>query len=80
GNEAAYFVAGIDEDGYREVLSFQIGENESSTDLSGIKDIVTEAYPKADYQQCVAHKTRNTGSNVRENHKDDLLRDLKRVL
>ncbi|MFB6290218.1 MAG: IS256 family transposase, partial [Candidatus Bipolaricaulia bacterium] len=101
-NEVAYFAAGIDEDGYREVLSFQIGGNESATvwgevledikdrgarevllvvtdDLSGIKDTVTEAYPKADYQQCVVHKTRNTRSKIRENHKDDLLRDLKRV-
>ena len=100
--EMAYFVAGINEDGYREILSFQIGGNESATvwgevledikdrgarevllvvtdDLSGIKDTVTEAYPKADYQQCVVHKTRNTRNKVRENHKDDLLRDLKRV-
>ncbi|MFP4135844.1 MAG: transposase [Candidatus Acetothermia bacterium] len=92
----------MDEDGYREVLSFQIGGNESATvwgevledikdrgarevllvvtdDLSGIKDTATEAYPKADYQQCVVHKTRNTESKIRENNKDDLLRDLKRV-
>ena len=100
--EMAYFVAGINEDGYREILSFQVGGNESATvwgevlkdikdrgarevllvvtdDLSGIKNTVTEAYPKADYQQCVVHKTRNTRNKVRENHKDDLLRDLKRV-
>jgi len=30
-NEVAYFAAGINEDGYREVLSFQIGGNQPAT-------------------------------------------------
>lgn len=101
-NEVIYFAAGIDVEGYREMLGFWFGAEESSTvwkeileelkergvsevllfvtdDLSGIKETVAEAFPKADHQQCVLHKVRNTTAKVRGTDEDELTDDLKKI-
>lgn len=80
---AAYVMLGINADGKKEVISLQIGENESSKywlgvlnelknrgvedimvicadGLAGIKETISAAYPKAEYQRCIVHMVRNT--------------------
>lgn len=88
---AAYVMLGINADGKKEVISLQIGENESSKywlgvlnelknrgvedimvicadGLAGIKEAISAAYPKAEYQRCIVHMVRNTLKYV--NYKD----------
>lgn len=101
-NEVIYFAAGIDQEGYREMLGFWFGAEESSTvwkeileelkergveqvlliatdDLPGIKEAVAQSFPKADHQQCVLHKVRNTTAKVRGTDEDELTDDLKKI-
>ncbi|MBS3789052.1 IS256 family transposase [Candidatus Bipolaricaulota bacterium] len=101
-NEVVYFAAGIDREGYREMLGFWFGAEESSTvwkeileelkergleevllvatdDLPGIKEAVAQAFPKADHQQCVLHKVRNSAAKVRGTDEDELTDDLKKI-
>ena len=81
--KAAYVILAIRMDGKKDVISLQIGENESSKywlgvlnelknrgvkdvmvicadGLTGIKEAITAAYPKAEYQRCIVHQVRNT--------------------
>ena len=75
---AAYVILGINLDGQKEVLTIQVGDNESSKywlsvlnelknrgvkdilvicadGLTGIKEAITAAYPKTEYQRCILH-------------------------
>lgn len=75
---AAYVILGINEDGHKEVLTIEVGENESSKywlsvlnglknrgvkdilsicadGLTGIKEAITAAFPKTEYQRCIVH-------------------------
>mgnify|MGYP002338704119 CR=1 FL=1 len=101
-NEVIYFAAGIDQEGYREMVGFWFGAEESSTvwkeileelkergveevlliatdDLPGIKEAVAQSFPKADHQQCVLQKVRNTTDKVRGTDEDELTDDLKKI-
>ena len=74
---------GINCDGMKDVISLEIGENESSKywlgvlnglknrgvkdvmvicadGLSGIKEAISAAFPKTEYQRCIVHQVRNT--------------------
>ena len=80
---AAYIILGINEEGRKEVLSIQVGDNESAKywlsilnelknrgvqdililcadGLTGIKESITTAFPKTEYQRCIVHQVRNT--------------------
>ena len=80
---AAYVILGISLDGKKEVLTIQVGDNESSKywlsvlnelknrgvkdilvicadGLTGIKEAITTAFPKTEYQHCIVHQVRNT--------------------
>lgn len=68
-NDSVYFILGIDEEGYREVLDFYIG----------LEEDFNKVYPKADVQSCVVHKVRNTIRKVRKKDLSEILQELKFV-
>lgn len=99
---AAYVILGINTEGKKEVLSINIGENESakywlsvlnelknrgvkdiliiSADgLSGIKEAITTAFPKTEYQRCIVHQVRNTLKYVPDKDKKAFAADLKTI-
>ena len=89
-------------EGKKEVLSIEIGENESSKywlgvfnnlknrgvkdililcadGLSGMKDAVTVAFPKTEYQRCIVHQVRNTLRYIPDKDKKLFANDLKSI-
>lgn len=99
---AAYVILGINNDGYKEVLTIEVGENESSKywlsvlnglknrgvkdiliicadGLSGIKEAIAAAYPKAEYQRCIVHQVRNTMKYVSDKDRKSFCADLKTI-
>lgn len=99
---AAYVILGINADGYKEVISLQIGENESgkywlgvlnglknrgvkdvmvicADGLSGIKEAITVAFPKTEYQRCIVHTVRNTLKHVSSKDMKAFAKDLKTI-
>lgn len=99
---AAYVMLGINADGHKEVLTIEIGENESSKywlsvlnglknrgvkdiliicadGLSGIKEAITAAFPKTEYQRCIVHQVRNTLKYVADKDKKAFANDLKTI-
>lgn len=99
---AAYVILGIDTNGMKEVISLQIGENESSKywlgvlnelknrgvndimvicadGLTGIKDAIGTAFPKAEYQRCIVHQVRNTLKHVYYKDMKPFAADLKTI-
>ena len=99
---AAYIILGINDEGKKEVLSIQIGENESSKywlsvlnelknrgvkdililcadGLSGIKESISTAFPKTEYQRCIVHQIRNTLKYVSYKDKKALASYLKTI-
>ena len=50
-----------------------------SDGLTGIKEAISTAYPKAEYQRCIVHQIRNSLKYVRHDSKKELAKDLKRV-
>ena len=99
---AAYVILGINADGYKEVISLQIGENESSKywlgvlnelknrgvkdvmvicadGLSGIREAISAAFPKAEYQRCIVHQVRNTLKHVANKDMKAFAKDLKTI-
>jgi Transposase and inactivated derivatives len=47
--------------------------------LTGIKEAITAAFPKAEYQRCIVHQVRNTLRYVGEKNKKELATDLKKI-
>lgn len=99
---AAYVVLGINKDGRKEVLTIEVGENESSKywlsilnglknrgvkdililcadGLTGIKEAITAAFPKTEYQRCIVHQLRNTLKYVSYQDRKPYATDLKRI-
>lgn len=99
---AAYIILGINDEGKKEVLSINIGENESSKywlsilnglknrgvedililcadGLTGIKESISVAYPKAEYQRCIVHLIRGTLKYVSYKDKKEFANDLKGI-
>lgn len=99
---AAYVILGIDQEGIKDILSLQIGENESSKywlgvlnelknrgvddimilcadGLTGIKEAIQQAFPKAEYQRCIVHQIRNTLKYVSYKDKKAFASDLKTI-
>lgn len=97
---AVYVILGINTDGHKEVLTIQIGENESAKywlsvlnglknrgvkdiliicadGLTGIKETITAAFPKTEYQRCIVHQIRNTMKYVADKDKKPFVADLK---
>lgn len=50
-----------------------------SDGLTGIKEAINTAYPKAEYQRCIVHQIRNSLKYVKHENKKELAGDLKRV-
>ena len=50
-----------------------------SDGLTGIKEAISTAYPKTEYQRCIVHQIRNSLKYVKHDNKKELARDLKRV-
>lgn len=99
---AAYVILGINLDGQKEVLTIQIGENESSKywlsvlnglknrgvkdslilcadGPSGIKEAISAAFPKTEYQRCIVHQVRNTLKYVADKDRKPFAADLKTI-
>lgn len=99
---AAYVILGINQQGRKEVLTIQIGENESSKywlsvlnglknrgvkdillicadGLTGIKDAISAAYPKTEYQRCIVHQVRNTLKYVADKDRKPFAADLRTI-
>ena len=99
---AAYVILGISCSGHKEVLSIQVGENESAKfwlsclnelknrgvgdimlicadGLTGIKEAISVAFPKTEYQRCIVHQVRNTLKYVPEKDRKAFARDLKTI-
>lgn len=89
-------------EGRKEVLTIQVGENESSKywlsvlnelknrgvqdiliicadGLTGIKEAIAAAFPKAEYQRCIVHQVRNTLKYVAEKDRKPFAADLKTI-
>ncbi len=100
--DAVYTVAGIDHEGYRDILGQYVGAAESATfwkavladlksrgvqevllfvfdGLTGLTQVVQEVFPHALTQLCVVHQVRNTLSQVRKHHRDQIASDLKTI-
>ena len=99
---AAYVIIGINCDGMKEVISLEIGENESSKywlgvlnslknrgvkdvmiicadGLSGMKEAISAAFPKTEYQRCIVHQVRNTLKYVSYKEMKEFAADLKKI-
>ncbi len=99
---AAYVILGLNADGYKEVLTIEVGENESSKywlsvlnglknrgvkdililcadGLSGMKEAIAAAFPKAEYQRCIVHQVRNTTKYVSDKDRKPFCADLKTI-
>ena len=99
---AAYVILGINADGYKEVLTIQVGENESAKywlsvlnglknrgvkdillicadGLTGIKEAISAAFPKTEYQRCIVHQVRNTLKYVSDKDRKPFAADLKTI-
>ena len=99
---AAYVILGINTEGRKEVLTIQVGENESAKywlsvlnslknrgvkdiliicadGLSGIKEAISTAFPKTEYQRCIVHQVRNTLKYVPDKDRKKFAADLKTI-
>jgi transposase-like protein len=47
--------------------------------LSGLKEAIAAAFPKAEYQRCIVHQVRNTLKYVGEKNKKEFASDLKQI-
>ncbi len=99
---AAYVILGINLEGRKEVLTIEVGENESSKywlsvlndlknrgvqdimiicadGLTGIKEAISTAFPKTEYQRCIVHQVRNTLKYVADKDRKPFAADLKTI-
>ena len=99
---AAYVILGINTEGKKDVLTINIGDNESSKywlsvlnelknrgvkdilvlcadGLSGMKEAISAAFPKAEYQRCIVHMVRNTLKYVPDKDRKAFATDLKTI-
>lgn len=99
---AAYVILGINLEGKKEVLTIEVGQNESAKywlsvlnglknrgvkdiliicadGLSGIKEAITAAFPKTEYQRCIVHQVRNTLKYVADKDKKQFAADMKKI-
>ena len=99
---AAYVILGINTEGKKDVLTINIGDNESSKywlsvlnelknrgvkdilvlcadGLSGMKEAISAAFPKAEYQRCIVHMVRNKLKYVPDKDRKAFATDLKTI-
>ena len=99
---ASYVILGISVDCKKDVLSLQVGENESAKywlgvlndlknrgvqdvmiicadGLTGIKEAISAAFPKTEYQRCMVHMVRNTLKHVSYKDMKSFAADLKKI-
>lgn len=76
-SESSKFWLGVLNDlknrGVQDVLIFSVDG------LTGIKEAITAAYPKAEIQRCIIHQLRNTMRYVSYKHLKEFVRDFKEV-
>ncbi len=98
----AYVILGLNNDGYKEVLTIEVGENESAKywlsvlnglknrgvkdiliicadGLTGIKEAISAAFPKTEYQRCIVYQVRNTMKYVADKDRKPFCTDLKTI-
>ena len=76
--KALYVVAGIDTDGYKEILGFWLNVFNDlkargvedilvvvSDEIKGIQEAVRSVYAMSDHQKCLVHKVRNSLKKVK---------------
>lgn len=77
---AAYVAIGVNSDGYKEVLTIQIGENESAKfGLGVLNGLISAAFPKTEHQRRIVHQVRNTLKYVADKDKKQFATDLKTI-
>ena len=99
---AAYVILGINTEGKKDVLTINIGDNESSKywlsvlnelknrgvkdilvlcadGLTGMKEAISAAFPKTEYQRCIVHMVRNTLKYVPDKDRKAFATDLKTI-
>ncbi len=99
---AAYVILGTNTEERKEVLSINVGDNESSRywlsvlnelknrgvkdiliicadGLSGIRDAIATAFPRAEYQRRIVHQVRNTLKYVPDKDRKAFATDLKTI-
>ena len=99
---AAYVILGINTEGKKEVLTIQVGDNESSKywlsvlnelknrgvkdililcadGLTGIKEAISAAFQKTEYQRCIVHQVRNILKYVPDKERKAFATDLKTI-
>ena len=99
---AAYVILGLNLEGRKEVLTIDVGQNESAKywlsvlnslknrgvkdimiicadGLTGIKEAITSAFPKTEYQRCIVHMVRNTLNHVYYKDMKPFATDLKTI-
>lgn len=95
-------ILGINTEGKKEVLTIQVGDNESSKcwlavlnelkkrsvkgililcagALFGMKEAISVAFPKTEYQRCIVHQVRNTLKYVPDKDKKAFTTNLKTI-
>ena len=70
---AAYVIMGINCDGMKDVMVI------CADGLSGIKEAISTAFPKTEYQRCVVHQVRNTLKYVSYKDMKEFAADLKKI-
>ena len=99
---AAYVILGSSLEGRKEVLTIEVGQNESAKfwlsvlntlknrgvkdvmiicadGLTGIKEAISAAFPKTEYQRCIVHQVRNTLKYVADKDRKAFAADLKKI-
>ena len=79
---AAYVILGINTEGKKEVLSIQVGDNESSKYWLAVRMNergLAAAFPKTEYQRCIVHQVRNTLKYVPDKDRKAFATDLKTI-
>ena len=99
---AAYVILGLTCEGKKDVLTIQVGENESAKywlsvlnelknrgvkdiliicadGLTGIKEAISTAFPRTEYQRCLVHQVRNTLKYVADKDRKAFANDLKTI-
>ena len=74
---AAYIILGISCSGHKEVLSIQIGENESAKYWLSVLNEMN--FPNTEYQRCLVHQVRNTLKYVPDKDRKAFAKDLKTI-
>lgn len=48
--------------------------------LKGLENVISQVFPKSDFQKCQVHKMRNIRNKVRKEDKDQIIKDYKQIV